>query len=354
MSQRGRDHFSASYAEARARFRHAVEACGATRQSLPLEATAPDGSPLAIDIAWLGTPRAERLVVHSSGLHGVEGFAGAAVQLALLAEPPVVPAGAALALVHVLNPYGMSWLRRVNEGNVDLNRNFGDAHAAAQRAAPEYARVDALLNPPTPPARDGFYLRAAGYLLRFGARRLRQAVVEGQYAYPRGLFYGGAATEPGPARYRAWLEAQLAGAARVCAVDVHTGLGRWGEELLFLRAGGTDSARLSRALGRRLRANPPADGSGYDVRGGYANAFAGLAPETVVLTQEFGTYGGLRVMHALREENRAHHHAGAPPAHPAKQRLKEMFAPADGAWRDGVVVRGGALARDVMRYAFAQ
>lgn len=27
-------------------------------------------------------------------------------------------------MVHVLNPYGMAWLRRVNENNVDLNRNF--------------------------------------------------------------------------------------------------------------------------------------------------------------------------------------------------------------------------------------
>jgi hypothetical protein len=30
----------------------------------------------------------------------------------------------AVVFVHALNPYGMAWLRRVNENNIDLNRNF--------------------------------------------------------------------------------------------------------------------------------------------------------------------------------------------------------------------------------------
>jgi len=61
-----------------------------------------------------------------SGIHGIEGFAGSAVQLALLdkwnrgeldGKPTIV-------LVHVMNPFGMANWRRWNENSVDLNRNL--------------------------------------------------------------------------------------------------------------------------------------------------------------------------------------------------------------------------------------
>ena len=86
--------------------------------------TGPLGEELAIDIAWLGAGRPRRVLLHSSGLHGVEGFAGSAIQLQLLDELPRLPEDGAVLIAHVLNPYGMAWLRRVNEHNVDLNRNF--------------------------------------------------------------------------------------------------------------------------------------------------------------------------------------------------------------------------------------
>ena len=59
------------------------------------------------------------------------------LQLALLDAPPAPGPGDALVLVHVLNPYGMAWLRRTNENNVDLNRNFlldGGAYASSSTA----------------------------------------------------------------------------------------------------------------------------------------------------------------------------------------------------------------------------
>src|SRR5262249_25391349 len=148
------------------------------------------GDALAIDIAWLGHNEPRRAVLHSSGLHGVEGFAGSAVQIQTLRELPCIPDDSALILVHILNPYGMCWLRRTNENNVDLNRN--SLIDGNYTGAPEnYSKLDPFLNPPSPPWRDLFLLKAALLAFRYGMPSLRQAVAGGQYEFPKGLFFGG-------------------------------------------------------------------------------------------------------------------------------------------------------------------
>jgi len=50
---------------------------------------------------------------------------GAPVNL-LAHLPTTLAQGQAAVLVHAINPYGFAWTRRVNEDNVDLNRNFVD------------------------------------------------------------------------------------------------------------------------------------------------------------------------------------------------------------------------------------
>src|SRR5262245_8496682 len=117
-------YFSPDYFTARERFREDAARAGARLQALPLRAKGPKGEELSIEIATFGSDNPQRVLLHSSGLHGVEGFAGSAIQLQLLRNIPPLAADAALILVHILNPYGMAWLRRVNENNVDLNRNF--------------------------------------------------------------------------------------------------------------------------------------------------------------------------------------------------------------------------------------
>ena len=69
------------------RFRALAEARGMTLESHPIEAKGPGGGALAIDVARAGAERPDGVVVVSSGLHGVEGYFGAAVQLALLDRP---------------------------------------------------------------------------------------------------------------------------------------------------------------------------------------------------------------------------------------------------------------------------
>ena len=53
-------------------------------ESLDIGELDTEGNSLAIDIAWIGDKNAKKLYLSTSGIHGVEGFAGSAIQLSVL------------------------------------------------------------------------------------------------------------------------------------------------------------------------------------------------------------------------------------------------------------------------------
>jgi len=106
--------FALTYDECRARFRRAAEAAGARFEAHAIEARGPEGQTLSLDVARVGRDPAARVLVVLSGTHGVEGFAGSAIQEALVrdfAAARPLPDDSALVLVHAVNPYGVAWWR---------------------------------------------------------------------------------------------------------------------------------------------------------------------------------------------------------------------------------------------------
>jgi len=338
--------FSPDYATARTRFCNAARSRDAAIETLRIGARGPDNEDLSIDIAWLGADNASHVLLHISGVHGVEAYAGSATQLALLATPPPVPADAAVVLVHVLNPYGMAWLRRANEHNVDLNRNFLPDNATWTGTPPLYRKLDALLNPSSPPSRDGFSLRLAVRGLCHGVHKVRQAIAHGQHRYPKGLFYGGAELQPGPRLFSDWLRRRLGSTESVFVIDMHTGLGPHGGSTLIREAGigTTPGAALAAMLGQPLLGDATTP-TAYSVRGSLGAALPRLLPGVSVefVLQEIGTWSSLHVLHALREENRLYHHVAGQLDHSAKRQLREALCPASVNWRASAVAKGSNL-----------
>ncbi len=351
--------FSPDYATARERFREAARTAGARLHALPLDATGPDGLNLTIDIAHLGAERPDTVVLHSCGLHGVEGFAGSAIQLQLLAFLPEIPAGCALVLVHPLNPFGMAWRRRVNEGNVDLNRNFLAPNEAYRGTPDGYRRVSPLMNRPSAPGGwEFFLLRTLLLIARHGFNNLKQAVVGGQYDFPQGLFFGGKQLEQGPTLYLNWLGEHLGGAQHVVAIDVHSGLGKKGHDTLLVEAAIGDPlhTRLHGIFGDRVAPWDPDAGVAYQIRGGLPSAIERRFPGATVdfVTQEFGTHPPLKVLKALAMENRQVQWGGPTDLdHPVKKDILEAFQPDNQPWRDTVLERGQELALQAAALAFA-
>src|SRR6185436_14088133 len=120
------------------------------------------------------------------------------------------------------------------------------------------AAVDPFLNPTTPPSNDAFLTRVMLLILRYGWSGLKQAIAGGQYEYPRGLFFGGKRHQPELAAYQHFIESSLQSAERVVAIDIHTGLGKFGNDILLVDSEHYDT--MARAFGSRVVPLQPQEG----------------------------------------------------------------------------------------------
>lgn len=333
--------FSPDYASARQQFRQLATRLGWQLEAHPIAAAGPGGEALTVDVGWSPGSGQERVLVVSSGIHGVEGFFGSAVQVALLQSwAEVGPPPLKCLFLHGLNPYGFAWLRRFDENNVDPNRNFLLPGEKYEGAPAGYAELDELLNPRRPPSRcDLFSLQALWAVVRRGMPALQQSVAAGQYEYPRGLFFGGA----GPSTTHQILGAHLARwlhrSRDVMHLDFHTGLGRSGTYKLLIDTPLSDCQRqrLTDWYGADAFEACDSQGISYDARGGFGRwcVAQNLAVNYLFACAEFGTYGPLKVLAGLRAENQAVQWGSPADASTirAKQRLKELFCPAAATWR---------------------
>ncbi|HZI28784.1 MAG TPA: M14 family metallopeptidase [Gemmatimonadaceae bacterium] len=343
--------FSSDYFAARDRFRRAAARLGWTLEAHAIDATGPRGEELTLDVASSASGDPERVLVVSSGIHGVEGFFGSAVQLALLEEwaatgPPPI----ACVFLHALNPYGFAWLRRVDEDNADPNRNFLLEGVRFEGANERYADLDAFLNPRRPSSLWApFMFKALPLIVRYGVPALRQAIAEGQYDYPRGLFFGGAEPSQMQRLLSAYFPRWLKGSRHVAHLDFHTGLGTRGACTLLIDYAMNERqrARLTEWFGAGSFEIGNSRGIAYTAKGGLGPWCMSrrFAPDYLFAYAEFGTYPPIQMLAGLRAENQAHHwgKADSPETRRTKERLKELFCPADEGWRSQVLERSLGL-----------
>ncbi len=209
-----------------------LAANGASRiESLVIDAPSPGEEPLTIDVGVAGSATPSSALILSSGIHGVEGFFGSAVQLAYLdslAPDWRPPEGAAVILLHALNPFGFAWRRRFNEENVDLNRNFLLPEEPYSGAPPLTGRFRSLLTPRSFHRRFGFWTaRMALLALRHGIGSFWRTLPVGQYDFPEFLYFGGHQRAQTAEQIDRVLPTLLGTAREVVHLDFHTGLGRW-------------------------------------------------------------------------------------------------------------------------------
>ena len=342
------DCYPRDYRQSRDVFRTLVAQQGGQLTGHVLPGRGSAGERLTIDVARIGSPSARRLAIISSGLHGVEGLVGSAIQQAWL-RYAAMPADDSFAvlLIHAINPFGFAWGRRVDAENIDLNRNFLPPGQVYEGVSPGYRAHEKFLNPPHPPGCcDAYRLAAAGRIVWHGSQALKEAIAVGQYAFPRGLFFGG----QGAAASTRVVCQQIAGwvgpATRVVHLDVHSGLGRWGRCRLLLA---TDEIGLRRRCGRYFEARH-LDGLrgrkriGYPARGTMISWLAAALRDRDYhgLIAEFGTHSAIRVLGALRAENRVYHWSSGIPKvlQRVRDELRECFCPRSRRWRVTVIRQG--------------
>jgi predicted deacylase len=225
--------FLTTYQESRARFRTCLDSVRARWPGARLESYALRDHP-ELSIDWIAAeafaPR--RLCVLTTGLHGIEGYVGAAMLELFVAEfmPHLDPQDTGLLLVHAVNPWGMAHHQRCNAQHVDLNRNFLARWEGMRESNPEYDRVWAFLHRPRPLGSWALAnLRFLGGVVRLmmelGVSRAREAILSGQYRHSQGFYYGGTETQEEARALITLQEEALARYDRIVHLDMHTGYG---------------------------------------------------------------------------------------------------------------------------------
>jgi hypothetical protein len=340
-------HFSGTYAEARRKFLDAAAQRGAAIESFELEAhRGALGETLATDVARIGAPDAERLLIVTSGTHGPEGFCGSGCQVATLHDDELLArldqAGVALLLVHAVNPHGFSHLHRTNEDNIDLNRN----HIRFDQPLPvnaAYADVEPFVLPASWPPSAADDAAMAAYIERNGIRGYRAAVTKGQYTSPDGVFYGGQAPSWSNRTIRAILRKYAAKARHIGWIDVHTGLGPYGhgEKIYPGHDAPADLARARAWWGADVFAPFEGTSASADVSGPVVSTVYDECPEAdaSLMGLEFGTLPDGEVLVRLRADTwlRRHPEAPAEQQRAIRQGLRDAFYCDNDEWKGMVL-----------------
>lgn len=176
----------------------------------------------------------KNLIILTTGVHGIEGYIGAVMLDVFFEEiyPTLNTENTGVLIVANVNPYGMKYMRRYNENNVDLNRNFIENWDDFDRSSnKDYPKVVSFLQPEGKMGNAffhevGFYLSLAKEAVLTGADTISDALLTGQYEYPKGVYYGGNGDEKSTAYLKGVFAECLDGSyENIIHIDIHSGYG---------------------------------------------------------------------------------------------------------------------------------
>lgn len=218
-------------------FINAAKCAGADVEAYILENhLGPRGELLASDVATLGKKSASKIVVVSSGVHGVELPLGSILQCRWMKDVKelcVADKNVRFVFVHALNPFGAAYGLRNDQENIDINRNFVDFDNKPNTSEP----YQFLANAFSPPRLDSFSLMNAWRkmlvfgLITHGRAAFKQALTGGQYDFPDGLYYGGNHPSWSNQTWQSIVKNHIATPSlqNLWHIDIHTGDGARGK-----------------------------------------------------------------------------------------------------------------------------
>jgi len=346
--------FARDYSGARALFLEAAKPHAARYRALRHPLRGPLGEHLFCDALWVGPADAKRVLVTISSTHGIEGFCGSGAQTGWFAsgEFRELPPRVAQLHIHAVNPHGFAWLRRVNEDNVDLNRNFV-THLGPYPENRGYETLAAALNPAdwSPGAQAAAKAELDAYAERHGMAAWQAAISGGQYTHPDGIFFGGHAPTWSHRVLATLFRDWLARAEHVAIVDFHTGLGPrgYGELIWALPTGHGGFERAQEWYGPDVTSTDLGTSTSAPLSGTNGEGFVRFLPgaRLTAIALEYGTIDLASVLDAVRADNWLHNHGdlAGEDSRRIKQQMREAFAPGDAPWREAVWIRAEEILR---------
>ncbi|NOV28982.1 DUF2817 domain-containing protein [Methylomonas sp. ZR1] len=347
--------FPASYAKARQAWLSLISAVThpLRHEIYQCVGLGPDGESLLTDTAWIGDDQADNVVVCLAATHGVEGFAGSAIQLDVLQglnkRQLDIPNGTALLLVHALTPWGYTWSRRCDGDGVDLNRNAVDFSQPLPEN-PDYDKLREWLFVADAGQRQQAY---ADFSQQYGRVALEKAISGGQYRDPSGPFYGGRAPAHGRLVCEDLINRHSLAQRRVAVVDLHTGLGPYGygEIICDHQPDSAGAAVAQRWYGDSVTL-PLAGTSSSVPKLGLLDYLwhANMNPQSCYVTLEFGTYSTDHLFEVLLRDHQlwaVEDNHDQRFAHSLT--MRHHFCPNDNAWQEMVLFRARQVLSQALR-----
>ena len=301
----------------------------------------------------------ENLVVLTTGVHGMEGYIGSVMLDVFFDEiyPTLDTDNTGILVVANVNPYGMKYMRRYNENNVDLNRNFIlDWEGFDLSSNKDYPEVKNFLQPEGKIGNAfwhevGFYLSLAKEALTKGADKVSDALLTGQYEYAKGVYYGGNGDEKSTAYLKGVFADCLDGDyENIVHIDIHSGYGPRYNMVIFNSVYETmTEAETKEAFGYDYVISYDSE-SFYATTGDTTDFFYRLAEskdtdkELFSTCFEFGTIGDSFMDSILSlkytvDENRQHWYPteNETTKEVIKENYNELFYPTEKEWREKTV-----------------
>lgn len=312
----------------------------------------------------------ENLIVLTTGVHGMEGYIGSVMLDVFFEEiyPDIDTEETGILIVANVNPYGMKYMRRYNENNVDLNRNFIlDWDNFDMASNKDYPEVKEFLQPEGKIGNAfwhevGFYLNLAKEALTKGADKVSDALLTGQYEYPDGVYYGGNGDEISTAYLKSVFNDCLDGEyENIVHIDIHSGYGPRYNMVIFNSVYETmTEAQTKEAFGYDYVISHDSE-SFYATTGDTTDYFYRLAEsketdkELFSTCFEFGTIGDSFIdsIFSLKytvDENRQHWYPSDNKiaSEVVKENYNELFYPTETQWREKTVADFAVATKGVL------
>ncbi|SJM92549.1 conserved hypothetical protein [Crenothrix polyspora] len=347
--------FPASYMQGRQHWLAQVACVSLPKQCLayPCAGTSPEGNALITDTVWIGSKDAKHVLVLIAGTHGIEGYAGSAIELDFLrllaARQFDLPPDVALLVIHALTPWGYAWQRRCDADGVDLNRNAVDFSNPLPEN-PDYAALRSALFLDDKAERMRLF---SAFEHNHGRIAFEKAVSGGQYHDPAGPFYGGTAPAHGRLVVEELIQHYDMHQRNLAVIDLHSGLGAYGYGEIICdhppESAGTHIAQ--RWYGDSVTL--PALGTSSSVaKSGLQDYLwhAVMNGRSCYITLEFGTYSTDQLFDVLLRDHQLWAQSDNEQARLAhSQLMRQHFCPNDPAWQEMVLFRSRQVITQALR-----
>lgn len=352
-------YFSENYLEARKRFITSSEVLQISNSQIQVgSASIPSKLDSDLTLNYTYIPAAHHntnLLVVTSGVHGPEAFVGSAIQLQLLDRLKIKSLkSTGVLLIHSVNPFGFKYLRRSSENNVDLNRNFVINTNIFSQPNAGYDKVKHLLeNQESVSSFSKIWNQTLIGLLELltsgtTIADLIQAVGQGQYHSPQGLYYGGQTHEPHVDIFKKLISHFSYAYEKAAFIDLHTGIGKKNQLTLM-----TGMLTTEESWSDLQKVFPKNKNAYYTLYNGNTNAPLSIYGDIVDLfseslrpkvsfafTAEYGTLGDdmltrFASIYRMIVENQGFHYGFSKPTLKQKfdPQFLKLFSPSSPSWR---------------------